>query len=57
MTRFNGDICMTADLIAPWSTMLLFDTTIFLLTLSKTVKLVRLSPRTGTLLQVFLRDG
>ncbi|EED78088.1 predicted protein [Postia placenta Mad-698-R] len=44
-------------LIAPWGAMLIFDTMIFLLTLCKTIRLLHLAPRTGTLLQIFLRDG
>lgn len=57
-----GDICARiiprADyLIAPWGAMLIFDTMIFLLTLCKTIRLLHLAPRTGTLLQIFLRDG
>ncbi|KAF9808710.1 hypothetical protein IEO21_07772 [Rhodonia placenta] len=50
-------IRQAADLIAPWGAMLIFDTMIFLLTLCKTIRLLHLAPRTGTLLQIFLRDG
>lgn len=44
-------------LVAPWGAMLLFDTTIFVLTLYKSVGLLRLAPRSVPILQVMLRDG
>ncbi|EED85708.1 predicted protein [Postia placenta Mad-698-R] len=42
---------------SPWCTMLLFDTTIFLLTLVKSIRVIRLLGGSGSMFQVMLRDG
>lgn len=42
---------------SPWCTMLLFDTAIFLLTLVRSIRVIRLLGGSGSMFQVMLRDG
>ena len=46
---------MNLDLVLAWSAMLWFDTTVFLLTLARAIRMRYHVP--GSLLEIFFRDG